>query len=141
MIRRVLAGRGEMRFIVDVAPRLDYARARHEIALTPHDALFRSPELDLSLSTRCPLEIVDGRDVRARIELRAGQTATFVLDRVQPVRCRGDVADREETDAAPEPQTVASQTSPLMAPSRTGTAARAFGLGATRKRPAGPRAP
>src|SRR4029079_8477825 len=37
-----------------------------------------------SLSTRCPLEIVDGRDVRARNELRAGETATFVLDRVEP---------------------------------------------------------
>ena len=84
MIRRVLAVRGQMRFVVDVAPRFDYARARHEVALTPHGALFRSPELALGLSTRCPLEIVDGRDVRARIELRAGETATFVLDRVEP---------------------------------------------------------
>jgi GH15 family glucan-1,4-alpha-glucosidase len=54
MIRRVLAVRGQMRFVVDVAPRFDYARARHEAALTPHGALFRSPELGLSLSTRCP---------------------------------------------------------------------------------------
>jgi len=45
---------------------------------------FRSPELELSLSTRCPLEIVDGGDVRARIALRAGETAAFVLDRVEP---------------------------------------------------------
>ena len=84
MIRRVLAVRGQMRFVVDVAPRFDYARAAHEVALTPHGALFRSPELELSLSTRCPLEIVNGGDVRARIELRAGETATFVLDRVEP---------------------------------------------------------
>ena len=84
MIRRVLAVRGQMRFVVDVAPRFDYARARHEVALTPHGALFRSPELGLGLSTRCPLEIVDGGDVRARIALRAGETATFVLDRVEP---------------------------------------------------------
>src|SRR5215217_340100 len=84
MIRRVLAVRGQMRFVVDVAPRFDYARARHEVALTPHGALFRSPELALSLPTRCPLELVDGGDVRARIELRAGETATFVLDRVEP---------------------------------------------------------
>jgi len=40
--------------------------------------------LELSLSTRCPLEIVDGGDVRARIALRAGETAAFVLDRVEP---------------------------------------------------------
>jgi GH15 family glucan-1,4-alpha-glucosidase len=82
MIRRILAVRGQMRFFVDVAPRFDYARARQKVALTPQGALLRSPELELSLSTSCPLEIADGRDVRARIELRAGETATFVLDRV-----------------------------------------------------------
>jgi GH15 family glucan-1,4-alpha-glucosidase len=84
MIRRVLAVRGQMRFLVDVAPRFDYARARHSVALTSHGALFRSPELGLSLSTRCPLEIVDGRDVRARITVSAGENASFVLDRVEP---------------------------------------------------------
>src|SRR4029453_6125924 len=84
MIRRVLAVRGQMRFVVDVAPRFDYARARHQVALVPHGALFRSRELGLSLSARCPLEIVDGGDVRARIELQAGEAATFVLDRVEP---------------------------------------------------------
>ena len=84
MIRRVVAVRGQMRFVVDVAPRFDYARARHEVALTPHGALFRSRELGLSLSARCPLDIVDGGDVRARIELQAGESATFVLDRVEP---------------------------------------------------------
>src|SRR6516164_1492812 len=84
LIRRVLAVRGDMRFVVDVAPRFDYARAPHEVALTPHGALFRSHELALSLSTRCPLEIVDGGDVRAQVDVRAGETATFVLNRVEP---------------------------------------------------------
>jgi GH15 family glucan-1,4-alpha-glucosidase len=87
LIRRVVAVRGEVRLVVDVAPRFDYARAGHEVALTAHGALFRSPELGLSLSTRCPLEITGGRDVRARLELRAGETASFVLDRSElPVR-------------------------------------------------------
>ena len=85
MIRRVLAVRGQMRFVVDVAPRFDYARARHEVALTPHGALFRSRELELGLSTRCPLEIVDGRDVRARIALRAGRDGHL---RARPRRAR-----------------------------------------------------
>jgi Domain of unknown function (DUF5911) len=84
MIRRVAAVRGQMHFMVDVAPRFDYARARHEVTLTPHGALFRSPELELGLSARCPLEIVGGRDVRARVGLRARETATFVLDRIEP---------------------------------------------------------
>jgi GH15 family glucan-1,4-alpha-glucosidase len=84
MIRRVLAVRGHVRFVVDAAPRFDYARARHEVALTEHGALFRSPDLGLRLSTSCPFEIVDTGDVRARITLHAGETATFVLDRVEP---------------------------------------------------------
>src|SRR5262249_53243822 len=65
-------------------PRFDYARSRHEVALGPDGALFRSPGLTLSLSTRSPLEIVDGRDVSACVELQAGEVATFVLERVEP---------------------------------------------------------
>jgi len=84
VIRRVLAVRGEMRFAVDIGPRFDYGRACHDVTLTPHGAVFRSPELVLSLSTGCPLQIVDGRDVTARIAIRAGETATFVLERVEP---------------------------------------------------------
>src|SRR5215207_2936140 len=84
LIRRVVAVRGDVRFVVDVAPRFDYARARHEVTLTPHGTILRSAELGLSLSTDCPLEIVDGGDVRARIELRAGETATVVLERIEP---------------------------------------------------------
>src|SRR5215207_317945 len=99
MVRRVVAVRGKMRFVVHVAPRFDYARARHEVALTPHGALFRSPELGLSLSTSCPLEIVNGQDVRARIALQAGGTATFVLERAEP----GDVpVPHSDADVAAE---------------------------------------
>src|SRR5579885_2620057 len=84
LIRRVLAVRGHMHFAIDVAPRFDYARASHEVAATPHGVVFRSPGLELSLSTQCPLQLVRGGDIAARIELRAGETATFVLERVEP---------------------------------------------------------
>jgi GH15 family glucan-1,4-alpha-glucosidase len=84
LIRRVVAVRGQVRFVVDVAPRFDYARARHEVALTRHGAMLRSGELALNLSADSPLEVVDEGDVRARIELRAGETAGFVLERVEP---------------------------------------------------------
>jgi GH15 family glucan-1,4-alpha-glucosidase len=83
IIRRVFAVRGKMCFDVDVAPRFDYARACHEVTLAPYGALFRSPNLTLSLSTSCPLEIVDGSDVRSRISLEAGETATFVLEQLE----------------------------------------------------------
>ncbi|MDX3246774.1 glycoside hydrolase family 15 protein [Streptomyces sp. ME18-1-4] len=95
MIRRVLAVRGQMGFVVDLVPRFDYARARHEVELTPHGALFRSPELQLGLSTRHPLQIVGDRDIRGRVALRAGETATFVLDRVQPGERQVPYADAD----------------------------------------------
>jgi GH15 family glucan-1,4-alpha-glucosidase len=84
MVRRMLAVRGRMRFIVEVAPRFDYGRAGHEAVCTSHGALFRSPDLELSLSTSCPLDVLDDRDVRASVALGAGETSTFVLDRVEP---------------------------------------------------------
>jgi hypothetical protein len=90
VIRRVLAVRGHVSFAVEVAPRFDYARAHHEVTLTPHGALFRSQELSLSLSTRCPLDIVEHGDVRARVELQAGETASFVLGTSTRLSCRGD---------------------------------------------------
>src|SRR5919198_2640921 len=84
IVRRVLAVRGDIRLKVEVAPRFDYARAGHELELTEHGALFRSENMTLGLSTSCPLEAAEGRDVVARIGLRAGETATFVLDRFEP---------------------------------------------------------
>jgi GH15 family glucan-1,4-alpha-glucosidase len=80
LIRRVLAVRGQMGFLVDVAPRFDYGRARHKVTLSPHGGLFCSSELQLNLSTKYPLEVVDGGGVRSRIILRAGEMATFVLE-------------------------------------------------------------
>ena len=84
IIRRVLAVRGQMRFVVDVAPRFDYARASHEVALTPHGAVFTAPEMQLNLSARCPFQLVGDGDIRARITIRAGETATFVLEGIEP---------------------------------------------------------
>jgi GH15 family glucan-1,4-alpha-glucosidase len=84
IVRRIFAVRGQMRFDVELAPRFDYARAGHAVDLTPHGALFRSAGLRLGLSTRWPLDIVEGRNVRAQVVVRAGDTATFVLDRIEP---------------------------------------------------------
>jgi GH15 family glucan-1,4-alpha-glucosidase len=95
VVRRVLAVRGQVRFAVEVAPRFDYARAAHEVTLTPNGALFHSQELSLSLSTRCPLAIVDHGDVRGHIELQAGETAAFVLERVDPGEMPGRCTDDE----------------------------------------------
>ena len=82
MIRRLVAVRGQVWFRVNVAPRFDYARLRHEVVLNSHGALFHSPQLQLSLSAPCPLTIVDGTDVHARVGICAGQTIDFVLEQV-----------------------------------------------------------
>jgi GH15 family glucan-1,4-alpha-glucosidase len=89
LIRRVVAVRGEMRFLIEVQPRFDYARVEHEIEMHPHGVLFRSPVLTLALEgaisrtmgSQRTLERVDG-GIRATIEVAAGESATFVLERV-----------------------------------------------------------
>jgi GH15 family glucan-1,4-alpha-glucosidase len=102
LIRRVVCVRGQMRFAADVAPRFDYARAGHEVALTEHGALFRSSELELGLSTTSPLELVEGRDVRAQVELRAGEEAGFVLEAGEGPAPSSDANIAAEFDATVE---------------------------------------
>ena len=38
-----------MRFVVDCAPRFDYGRQTHDLEMTEHGAVFRTPELHLTL--------------------------------------------------------------------------------------------
>jgi GH15 family glucan-1,4-alpha-glucosidase len=89
LIRRVVIVRGEMEFLIEVQPRFDYGRAEHEVEMHPHGVLFRSPVLTLALEGAIAkamgherrLQRVDG-GVRATFELAAGQSQTFVLERV-----------------------------------------------------------
>jgi GH15 family glucan-1,4-alpha-glucosidase len=89
LIRRVVVVRGEMRFVIEVQPRFDYGRADHEVEMHPHGVLFRSPVLTLALEGAIAkamgherrLQRVDG-GVHATFELAAGQSQTFVLERV-----------------------------------------------------------
>jgi GH15 family glucan-1,4-alpha-glucosidase len=89
LIRRVVVVRGEMRFLIEVQPRFDYGRAEHEVEMHPHGVLFRSPSLTLALEgaiaramgSQRRLERVDG-GIRATFDLKAGDSQTFVLERV-----------------------------------------------------------
>jgi GH15 family glucan-1,4-alpha-glucosidase len=89
LIRRVVCVRGDMRFLIEVQPRFDYARAEHEVEMHPHGVLFRSPVLTMALEgaiaktmgSQRRIERVDG-GVRATFDVAAGESQTFVLERV-----------------------------------------------------------
>ena len=82
LIRRVLGVRGEMRFRVEVQPRFNYGRdaARDDL---PRERRRSSapPELSLALETAVPLDFGDD-GAYGEFTLRAGETATFVLEQV-----------------------------------------------------------
>ncbi len=79
LVRAVRCVRGEMRFVVDCAPRFDYGRQTHDLELTEQGAVFRTPALQLTLHGPAGLER-HGDDVRATIALQAGQVDGVVLE-------------------------------------------------------------
>jgi GH15 family glucan-1,4-alpha-glucosidase len=81
LIRRVLGVRGEMPYLLEVEPRFNYARDDHEVVFHERGAVFKSPSLCLALETAVPLQY-SGSGVAAEFTLRAGESATFVLEQV-----------------------------------------------------------
>ena len=49
LVRVVRCVRGQMRFVAECAPRFDYGRQAHELELTEHGAVFRTPTMALTL--------------------------------------------------------------------------------------------
>ncbi len=82
LIRRVRVVRGEMIFRMECTPAFDYARAEHETEITAEGACFRTPQLNLGLSTQIPLE-PDGAGVLAEFTLQEEETTVFVLREVE----------------------------------------------------------
>jgi GH15 family glucan-1,4-alpha-glucosidase len=80
--------RGEMTFGVDVSPRFDYGRLRHDTTVTDNGAVFRADGITLTLHViRDPgdehltqLSEGDGGDLHGTLALRAGQTRGVVLE-------------------------------------------------------------
>jgi GH15 family glucan-1,4-alpha-glucosidase len=81
LIRRILGVRGEMRFLLEVEPRFNYARDEHETVFHEMGAVFTSPSLCLALQTALPLEFT-GTGVACEFTLLPGESATFVLEQV-----------------------------------------------------------
>jgi GH15 family glucan-1,4-alpha-glucosidase len=84
LIRRAKAVRGQMTFEMICEPAFNYGQAQHTVEKTTDGVIFRSAGSDrsiLRLRTQVPLEISHaGRAVRAIFELKAGETATFILE-------------------------------------------------------------
>jgi GH15 family glucan-1,4-alpha-glucosidase len=98
LVRRVICVRGKMRFRLDLRPRFDYGRAPHQVEQHPHGVVFRSPKLCLALQATTPIAC-DDQDVHSEFTLKAGETVTFVLERVQPdeaPRAYSEADTREE---------------------------------------------
>jgi GH15 family glucan-1,4-alpha-glucosidase len=82
LIRRVLGVRGELAFRVELEPRFNYGRDPHSVVFHENGVVFRSEQLSLALETATPLTLTSS-GVSCEITLAAGESATFVLERVQ----------------------------------------------------------
>ncbi|HSQ64572.1 MAG TPA: glycoside hydrolase family 15 protein [Polyangiaceae bacterium] len=79
LVRRVRVTRGAVRFLMTCHPSFDYARAHHELDLSPGLAVFRTPQLTLSLTSSVPLARFEANGVAGDVLLREGESAVFVL--------------------------------------------------------------
>ena len=82
LVRRVIQVRGELRYRAEIEPRFDYGRAEHTVEECEHGIAFRSPGLNLALEAPVPFERTE-RGVVADFTLDAGESATFVLERIE----------------------------------------------------------
>jgi GH15 family glucan-1,4-alpha-glucosidase len=83
LIRDVRVIRGRMTIGVDCRPAFDYARQEHDIEFVKGGVIFRSAGMALNLASEVPLEEGPGRSVRGRFELKAGESASFVLQQLE----------------------------------------------------------
>jgi GH15 family glucan-1,4-alpha-glucosidase len=81
LVRRVVGIRGQLRLRMECEPAFDYARVSHEVRLSDGGVVFRSPQLALALSSPVALQLSEV-GVWADFSLAAGDTATFVLERL-----------------------------------------------------------
>lgn len=84
LVRRAKAVLGDVKFHMMLAPRFDYGRAGHRVEHKDGEVLFVSEGADrtvLRLRTAVPVRVQNG-DATAEFVLRAGETASFVLEQV-----------------------------------------------------------
>ncbi|QNN52812.1 glycoside hydrolase family 15 protein [Nocardioides mesophilus] len=88
IVRMVRCVRGQFRLALDIAPRFDYGRGRHEAQLTADGCVFRSGQEAVTVNVvREPdddrvarVHLDDHGDLHAEVLLTAGQTRGMVLE-------------------------------------------------------------
>ena len=81
LVRVVRCVRGQIRFVAECAPRFDYGRQPHELELTEHGAVFRTPTMALTLHGGGAAAMQrHGNDVRGALTLSAGQAGGLMLE-------------------------------------------------------------
>jgi GH15 family glucan-1,4-alpha-glucosidase len=90
LVRNIRVVRGVMRFAVEIQPRFDYGRASHELEIAEHGAVFRSPDLELTVHGIAPAgtDVQDlgidpereGGGLRWTRTLREGQIGGVVVE-------------------------------------------------------------
>ncbi|MGH3106650.1 MAG: glycoside hydrolase family 15 protein [Rubrobacteraceae bacterium] len=96
LVRDVRVIRGRMTIEVECRPAFDYARREHEIEPARGGVIFRSAGTALNLASEVPLEEGPGRSVRGRFELKAGESASFVLQLLEEGEGPREVLKRAE---------------------------------------------
>jgi GH15 family glucan-1,4-alpha-glucosidase len=106
ILRRVVVVRGEMDFRIEVQPRFDYGRVEHEVEMHPHGVLLRSPDLTLALEGAIARTMGHERRLQRRgggvfatFSLKAGDSHTFVLERVAQDHICRPYSERETLGA------------------------------------------
>ncbi|GAA4991635.1 glycoside hydrolase family 15 protein [Yinghuangia aomiensis] len=100
-IMRVLrVVRGSFTFAIECSPRFDFGRKRHQLQADGPLAHFAAEGIDLYVQTLGDIDLAaDGDDLRAHVELHAGQVSAIVLtadtsgDPAPAPLDRGDVRD------------------------------------------------
>ncbi|MGF1471623.1 MAG: trehalase-like domain-containing protein, partial [Rubrobacteraceae bacterium] len=91
LVRNVRVIRGEMTFDVECKPAFDYARKDHSVDVGKNGVDFSSEDTSVGLSTGVKLKKGPGEGAQARFTLKEGETATFVLAKIEPGEGPGEI--------------------------------------------------
>jgi GH15 family glucan-1,4-alpha-glucosidase len=98
LVRRVSTVRGELRYRAGVHPAFDYGRAPHETRIVDGGVVFDAGAMRLALQAPMIFTLDEG-GVVSEFRLAAGDTATFVLERLPPDEAPHTYSEEETGEA------------------------------------------